>query len=157
MVWSSTKIKVGWGLFCLILGGGCGLIAMSQQGFVFSNFTPAIPILLLGLLSLFPSKSQAKAGITKDSLIIEFGIKDIISERGIIAEDKIINGNLEFELLATDGGYTNKTIRNMIKKHWQTVQGKSIVIRVETPNWCTVFNNFGLYVETGREFTKHEF
>ena len=153
MVWSSTKVKIGWGLFCLVLGVGSAIYAMSQLGWSINNAYPAIPILLLGLLALLPSESQARAGITKESLKAEFGIKEIISEKGIIAEDVIVNGNLEYKLIETDGGYTNKSIYKMVKKHWQDVQGKSIVFRVETPNINrgTAFNEFGLYVETGRK------
>lgn len=152
MVWSSTKIKIGWGVFCYGLIAIIACIMLAHGEFSINALLPAIPIALLGLLALFPSEQQAKAGITKETLISEFGLKNIISEQGVICESKIINDNLEFELLDSDGGYTNKTIRNMLKKHQLEVQGKSVVIRVETPNLNrgTAFNNFGLYVETGK-------
>ncbi|KKN50913.1 hypothetical protein LCGC14_0627780 [marine sediment metagenome] len=155
MVWSSTKIKIGWGLFCLVVGAGSAIGAMYQLGWSINNAYPVIPILLLGLLALLPSESQSKAGITKESLKAEFGIKDIVMEKGIIAENVIVNGDLEYKLIETDGGYTNKRIYKMVKKHWQDVQGKSVVIRVEAPNINrgVAFNEFGLYVATGRIVT----
>ena len=159
MVWSSTKVKIGWCLFCFVLGVGCAIGSMSHLGWSINNAYPAIPILLLGLLALLPSESQARAGITKESLKSDFSIKDVVSEEGIIAENVIVNGNLEYKLIETDAGYTNKVIYKMVKKHWQDVQGKSIVIRVETPNINrgTAFNEFGLYVETGRILNTQKF
>lgn len=152
MVWSNTGVKIGWGVFCFGLILFIALMESLHNQLTIENMLPAIPIALLGLLSLLPSEQQAKAGITKESLIAEFGLKSIASEQNVISEDKIINGNQEYSLIETDGGYTNKTVRNMLNKHQLEVQGKAVVIRIETPSLNTgrAYNNFGLYVETGR-------
>jgi hypothetical protein len=101
------------------------------------------------MLSLFKKKPK----VTKTSLREEFSIKEVLSDEGVICEDKVIVDDHVFQLLDTDGGYTHQTVRKMVAKHAQEVQDKVILIRAELPNLNrgVAFTEFGLYIETGEK------
>lgn len=155
MVWASKKVKIGWIIFCY----GLVVVLLSysySQGNLSDEWYKTIPLLVLGALGFLPTEKGVRAGITKESLIAEFGLREVISEEGKIYEKRVVNGDREFELVDTDGGYTFKTIRKMIAKHSGEVKGKVVVIRTEAPSLCrgAAFPNFGLYIETGRKVVK---
>ena len=155
MIWSSMKVKRIWFLFCIVW-----IITMSVAAYLLGQLLDAWPALifigLLSLIGLCPKEQQAKAGITKESIKSEFDIADIRSEKGIICENTIVNGDKVFKLLDTNGGYTNKSIRKMIIRHQYELQHKSIVIRIEPPSLGNgvAFNTYGLYVETNELLRK---
>ena len=100
------------------------------------------------MLGLFKRRPK----VTKTSLIGEFGIKEILSDEGVICENKVVMNNRVFQLLDTDGGYTHQTVRKMVAKHAQELRDKVILIRSELPNLNrgVAFTEFGLYLEVGK-------
>lgn len=91
--------------------------------------------------------------IIDKQLKAEFSLAEIRSEKGEICENTIINGDIVFKLLDSDGGYTYKTIRSMIARHSTELIGKIILLRQSNPDIMTngrAFPMWGLYLDTGQ-------
>jgi hypothetical protein len=99
------------------------------------------------MLGLFKGKPK----VTRTSLREEFGIKEVLSDEGVICENKVIVDDSVFQLLDTDGGYTHQTVRKIVGKHALEVQDKVVLIRTELPslNRGVAFTEFGLYLKIG--------